>query len=310
MQFSVGLNPRAPELVDLVIENRTRIYEVYFSWGDFPNGRSSQTLDDERTPWEMLRWQEETLARLTEAGVGLNLLFNGNCYGADSQARAFFNKIGQTVDYLASRYALRSVTTTSPLIARFVHENFTNLEVRASVNMEIGTVEGMSYLADVFDGYYMKRELNRDWDAIRTLHDWAERNEKKLYMLANSGCLNFCSAHVFHDNLVSHEAEIASRDNGYQFNGVCRTYLLKEENILRLPEITNFVRPEDMALYEPYFVSAKLATRVHRAPTMVLNAYLRGRYSGDLLALLEPQHSVYPYVLENGEPMRVRKISL
>ncbi len=310
MQFSVGLNPRAPELLDCIIENRSRMYEVYFSWGDFPNGRSSQILDDERTPWEMLRWQEAALAKLTEAGVGLNLLFNGNCYGADSQARSFFNKVGQTVDYLLERYALRSVTTTSPLIAKFLHANFERLEVRASVNMEIGSVEGMAYLADYFDGYYMKRELNRDFEAIRKLHRWTEEHGKKLYMLANSGCLNFCSAHVFHDNLVSHEAEIAGRDNAYQFTGICREFLSKEENILRLPEITNFVRPEDVPLYEPYFAAAKLATRVHRAPGMVVNAYLRGRYSGDLLALLEPQHSVYPYVLENGEPMRVRKISL
>ncbi len=310
MQFSVGLNPRAPELLDCIIENRSRMYEVYFSWGDFPNGRSSQILDDERTPWEMLRWQEAALAKLTEAGVGLNLLFNGNCYGADSQARSFYNKVGQTMDYLLERYALRSVTTTSPLIAKFLHANFERLEVRASVNMEIGSVEGMAYLADYFDGYYMKRELNRDFGAIRKLHRWTEEHGKKLYMLANSGCLNFCSAHVFHDNLVSHEAEIAGRDNAYQFTGICREFLSKEENILRLPEITNFVRPEDVPLYEPYFAAAKLATRVHRAPGMVVNAYLRGRYSGDLLALLEPQHSVYPYVLENGEPMRVRKISL
>ncbi len=309
MQFSIGLNPKDPSLTACILANRHRVYEVYFSWSDFPNGRASQTRDDDLPPWEMLRRQEETLARLTEADIGLNLLFNGNCYGADSQARSLYNKIGQTVDYLLSRYSLRSVTTTSPLIAKFIHANFETLETRASVNMEIGSVEGMDYLADVFDGYYMKRELNRDFDAIRKLHSWAQGKGKKLYLLANSGCLNFCSAHTFHDNLVSHEAEIATRDNAYQFTGICREYLTKEENIRRLPEITNFVRPEDMDKYEPYFVAAKLATRIHRAPTMVVNAYLRGKYSGDLLALLEPQHGVYPYVLENGEPMRVRKIS-
>ncbi len=310
MLYSVGLNNHAQSLTDCILENRSRIYEVYFSWGDFPNGRASQTMDDNLTPWEMQRQQESQLARLTEAGVGLNLLFNGNCYGADSQSRALFQKIGQTVDYIGSRYALRSVTTTSPLIAKFIKTNFDTLEVRASVNMEIGSTEGMAYLADWFDGYYMKRELNRDFAAIEKLHAWAQNHGKKLYMLANSGCLNFCSAHTFHDNLVSHETEIAMRDNAYVFTGVCREYLSKEENIRKLPEITNFVRPEDMHLYEPYFVSAKLATRIHRAPTMVVNAYLRQKYSGDLLALLEPQHSVYPYVLENGEPMRVRKITV
>ncbi len=308
LKFSVGLGRPDPAFLECIGTNRDRIYEVYFSWGDFPNGRSSQLMDGDLPPWEMQKRQTDALETLSGWGIPLNILFNANCYGADSQSRAFFNRIGTTVDYVQSRYTLASVTTTSPLIAKFIKANFENLEVRASVNMEIGTVEGMAYLADYFDGYYMKRELNRDFDTIRILHGWAQKNSKKLYMLANSGCLNFCSAHNFHDNLVAHEAEIAARDNAYQFGGVCRDFLKKEENILRLPQITNFVRPEDMHLYDRFFTSAKLATRVHRAPAMVLNAYLRGKYSGDLLALLEPQHSVYPYVLENGEEIRVKRI--
>ncbi|MBE6561138.1 MAG: hypothetical protein E7662_08420 [Ruminococcaceae bacterium] len=309
MKFSVGLGRPDPAFLECIGANRDRIYEVYFSWGDFPNGRSSQLMDGELPPWEMQKRQTDALETLSGWKIPLNILFNANCYGAESQSRSFFNKIGTTVDYMQSHYTLASVTTTSPLIAKFIKANFEGLEVRASVNMEIGTVEGMDYLAEYFDGYYMKRELNRDFDTIRILHGWAQKNGKKLYMLANSGCLNFCSAHNFHDNLVAHEAEIAARDNAYQFSGMCRDYLKKEANILRLPEITNFVRPEDMHLYDTFFVAAKLATRVHRAPAMVLNAYLRGKYSGDLLALLEPQHSVYPYVLENGETgMRVRRI--
>ena len=47
---------------------------------------------------------------------------------------------------------MASVTTTSPLIAKFIKNNFEELEVRASVNMEIGTVQGLDYLAEYFDG--------------------------------------------------------------------------------------------------------------------------------------------------------------
>ena len=65
------------------------------------------------------------------------------------------------------------MTTTSPVLARFVKANFSNLEVRASVNMEIGTVEGMEYVAETFDAYYLKRELNRDLAAVRTIPEWA-----------------------------------------------------------------------------------------------------------------------------------------
>ena len=178
--------------------------------------------------------QRQALQRLRDEQIKLNLLFNANCYGADSQSRAFFHKIGTTMEYVAEHYGLQSVTTTSPLIAKFVHQNFEGIEVRASVNLEIGTAQGMDYLAKYFDSYYMKRELNRDFEAIANLHQWAQENGKQLFLLANSGCLNHCSAHNFHDNLVAHEAEIAKMDNAYEFKGLCREYLKQEENYKKI----------------------------------------------------------------------------
>ena len=73
-------------------------------------------------------------------------------------------------------------------------------------------------------------------------------------------------------------------------------------------EDTNFIRPEDMHRYDPYFTAAKLATRIHRNPVTVVNSYLRGKYSGNILDILEPQHNIYPYVIENGDPFRLIKI--
>ena len=308
MKFTVGLQFTNDAFLDCILENRDRIAEVYFAWGDFPNGRSNQLQNLHFTPWELQLRQMEVIQRLSDAGIGLNLLFNANCYGADSQSRAFFNKVGQTVDYISSAYGLKSVTTTSPLIAKFVKNNFEGIEVRASVNMEIGTVQGMDYHSQYFDGYYMKRELNRDFAAIEHLSAWCKDNGKKLHMLANSGCLNYCSAHNFHDNLVAHEQEIAKMDNAYNFAGICKEYLKSPEHYKSLIEDTNFVRPEDIHKYEPYFDTVKLATRVHRSPCMVLNSYVRGYYSGNILEILEPAHSIYPYVIENGEPLRLVKI--
>jgi len=309
MKYMVGLKSTDARLLECIKAHKQNIYEVYFSWGDIPNGRSSQLLNEEYTPWELQDMQRAALRELSESGIALNLLFNANCYGKDSQSRAFFHKIGTIIDHVAKNYGLQSITTTSPLIAKFVHSNFEEIEVRASVNMEIGTVQGMEYLADYFDSYYMKRELNRDFEAIRRLYTWAEDNGKKLFLLANSGCLNYCSAHNFHDNLVAHESEIAQMDNAYEFCGICREYLKDERRYQALIDNTNFVRPEDMHLYEPYFVAAKLATRTHKNPGMVVNSYMRGRYSGNILELLEPAHNIYPYVLENGSPLKLKKIN-
>ena len=308
MKFTVGLQYTDDAFLDCILENREHIAEVYFAWGDFPNGRSNQLQNAQYTPWELQQRQMQVLQRLAEGGLGMNLLFNANCYGEDSQSRAFFHRIGQTVEYIAQSYGLQSVTTASPLIAKFIQCNFPEIGVRASVNMEIGTVQGMDYLAEYFDGYYMKRELNRDLEAVETLSTWCAENGKKLHMLANSGCLNHCSAHNFHDNLVAHEHQIAKMDNAYQFGGICREYLRQESHYRALIEDTNFIRPEDIYKYEPYFETAKLATRIHRNPSMVLRSYIRGRYSGNILELLEPAHSIYPYIVENGDPLRLVKL--
>ena len=72
-------------------------------------------------------------------------------------------------DYIKNKFGLASVTTTSPLIAKFVKNNFEDLEVRASVNMEIGTVEAMEYVSCYLDSYYIKREYNRDFEKISEL---------------------------------------------------------------------------------------------------------------------------------------------
>lgn len=151
MKYMVGLKSTDKNLLKSIVENKEHIYEVYFSWGDIPNGRTSQLESQDYTAWEMQDMQRIALAELSKEGVALNLLFNANCYGKDSQSRAFFHKIGTIIDYVGTTYGLQSITTTSPLIAKFVHQNFEHLEVRASVNMEIGTVQGMDYLAEYFD---------------------------------------------------------------------------------------------------------------------------------------------------------------
>ena len=280
MKFSAGYQADTA-WIDALIARRDALCDVYFAFGAMPSGRMA-VADEER--------QLEDLGRLADAGISLHLLFNANCYGAKAQSRKLFDEIGGTIERFADG-ALAGVTTTSPLIARFVKDNFPDLETRASVNMEIGTEEGMEYLADVFDGFYLKRELNRDIDAVRKVKEWCDRNGKKLYILANSGCLNYCSSHVFHDNLVAHEAEIAREDNGYAYRGTCWTWLANAENRAKWMGRTNWIAPEDVTKYEGLCAAMKLATRVNAHPVRILESYATGSHVGDIKGLLEPDHS-------------------
>ena len=301
MKYSVGYKiEKNTSFTDEIIRCKSSIAEVYFSYGDFANGRSRIKLEGVADIHAQMK-QETDLARLSESGIALNVLFNAMCYGKDSLSRAFFEKIGDTLQHLGESYGVRSVTTTSPIIAKFIKENFSGTEVRASVNMSVGSVEGMEYISDVFDSFYLKRELNHDFNAIKELKHYCDENGKRLYALANSGCLDNCSAHVFHDSLVAHEEEIAVMDNGYVFEGVCRKFI-KRTGAEGFLSHTSFIRPEDVHYYEEIFPFLKLATRVSAHPLRTLRAYIKESFSGNAACLLEPDHSgmMYPRIVENS----------
>ncbi|MDO4573723.1 MAG: hypothetical protein Q4D98_00755 [Planctomycetia bacterium] len=293
-KFLIGWQPDE-RLADAVFRHADMVAEIYFPWEHFPSGRGVVRGRD------VQRRLELDLSRFADAGLGMNLLLNGNCYGRHALSRVFFQDVGDTVTQLLERVGLRSVTTTSPLIAKFLKRNFPTLEVRASVNMEIGNPTAMAYLTELFDGFYLKREFNRDFDRIREVRKWCDEQGKKLYLLANSGCLNFCPARAFHDNLVAHEHEIVAMDNAFAFRGLCHEFLSHAENRRKILQITNFIRPEDLAAYVPFFDGIKLATRTNRNPAAVVEAYATGHFSGNVLDLTEPAHSgsFYPLILDN-----------
>lgn len=280
---------------------RSQVLEVYFSWGTMPSGRGRTVLHSQMLPHEAQARQLADLQHLASLGISTNLLLNANCYGADSLSRKFLLETGDLVDYLTDAVHTRSITTTSPVLAHFLKENFPDLEIRASVNMEIGTIAAMEYLAEDFDSFYCKRELNRDLPQMQRMKQWCDSHGKKLFMLANSGCLNFCSARQFHDNLVAHEQEIARMDNGAAFQSACHHFLEEETHRQKLLSHMNCVRPEDMHLFSSLVSGAKLATRVSPRPEQIVRAYMTGSFSGNFLDLTEPSHAAafLPAILDN-----------
>ena len=304
MKWLVGYQlSEQDDFLQEILRQKDSIREVYFSWGTLPNGRHAAAAHAQLTEWEAQRRTEEDLTTLARAGLQFNLLLNGNCYGARSLARSFLLEICDLIDEIGSRFGLQSITTTSPVLANVIKKNFPALEIRATGNMEIGSIAGMEYLAETFDSFYIARERNRDLPTLHLLRDWCRKNNKGTYLLANSGCLNHCSARQFHDNLVAHEREIAQMNNGAEFHGICKDYLRSAPDKSVLLRRLNFIRPEDISLYEDLADGVKLATRVHRTPAQVLRAYAQGHFSGNLLDLFEPDHAeaFYPYVLENAK---------
>ena len=162
----------------------------------------------------------------------------------------------------------------------------------AAINGDVVvTPEGIEYLLDDFDSFYLKREYNYNKEVILRMRDFCRSKGKKLYILANSGCLNFCSARTFHDNLVAHQHELPEAGERLPFHGVCTRYLKYGWNRENLLAKTNFIRPEDVHLYEDLCDGMKLATRTNFNPLAIVHGYFNGKFRGNLLDLTEPAHS-------------------
>lgn len=288
-------------IVDIVRDFREHIEEVYFPWVDVPTCRASLTNQRGYVNWKGQERLERDIKELRQLGVKLDILFNANCYGKYSVSRYLANRICSILEHLSEVVGgVDIVTTTSPAVAHIVKQNFKNIIVRASVNMRIGTVKGMQYLAHLFDEFHIQREFNRNFERITELKEWADQKSKKLILLANSGCLNFCSGQIFHDNLVAHEIEIDETVNIPEWTHVCWNYYKDKQNWAAVLQ-GSWIRPEDIHHYERYFFVVKLAARMHAHPRMVVQAYTERKFYGNLLDLLEPGFSpaFSPYILDN-----------
>lgn len=305
MKFAVGFqlyDLGEEPFSEIVRTYQERISEVFFAWQDTPSGRSGIATRHGYTDWTAQSRTEEELRAIKDMGIKLDILFNGNCYGEYALSEKLANNVISILRHLEETVGgVEIVTTASPAIAHTVKKHFPNMEVRASVNMKIGTVKGMEYLSGLFDSFHVQRDYNRDLDHLRMLKQWADGAGKKLVMLANSGCFIHCSGQIFHDNLVAHEAQICEVANLKDFTPyVCWNALKNRENWPMLLQNT-WVRPEDLHHYEDLFDTVKLATRMHARPGMVIDAYCRGKFYGNTLDLCEPGfgRAIAPYIINN-----------
>lgn len=304
MKFAIGYQlPEEDEesFVSIVTDFRECIDEVYFAWVAMPSGRAPLGILNGFADWRAQEQMEADLKAIKRMGIKLDLLLNASCYGRYGYSRYLVNFVRSLIEHLLENIGLDVVTTMSPLIAETVKKHFPEIDVRASVNMRLGTVKALEYVADMFDSYYIQREYNRDLERIAELKEWCNANGKHIYMLANSGCLNFCSVQTFHDNLVAHEQEVTQTINvAADAPALCWKYYRNRGNWVGVLQ-NSWVRPEDVHHYEPYFSAMKLATRMHANPRMVVRAYCEGKFVGNLLDLLEPGHGPVfaPYIIDN-----------
>ncbi len=305
MKFAVGfqLYEDGEELFSsIVADYRDHISEVFFPWLDIPTGRAGIATIHGHTDWTAQARLEEELCKIKSMGIKLDLLLNSNCYGEYSMSEKLANTVISVIEHLEIAVdGVDIITTASLAVAHTVKRHFPHIEIRASVNMRIGTVKGMQYVSHLFDSFHVQRELNRNLNHLKKLKAWADANGKKLILLANSGCFANCSGQTFHDNLVSHEAQVCEVNNIKSFSPYVCWHALKDQNNWIMLLQNTWIRPEDLHNYEELFDMVKLATRTHALPGLVIGAYARGYHYGNTLDLFEPGFgpAISPCIIDN-----------
>ena len=89
----------------------------------------------------------------------------------------------------------------------------------------------MEKLFDLFDGFYLMREYNYNLLHIAKLRRDLDAVGKKLYLLANSGCMSYCPGQTFHDNLVAHEDEVGKQGILLDLSLMCAGVIIKKKKI-------------------------------------------------------------------------------
>ncbi len=294
--FSIGykLPDERDSTCEIVSDYSDCLSEVYFALPGAASGRATLPADAETRA--LFR---EEIREIRKKGVGLVLLLNAACYGTDAVSVQLGREVVKDVESFGG--GLKAVTTTSPFIAGVLKRAFPELGIRASVNMSIGTVKAMEYLSDSFDGFYIRRDIQRNIGRVREIRGYCDENGKTLHMLANSGCLYDCPFQTFHDNAVAHGSGIEKKENvPARYPAACWRFFSERPNRHKVLQNT-WIRPEDIHRYFPFFDTVKLATRMHCNPRMVLEAYSSGRHYGNLLDLMEPSYSPLfaPGIIDN-----------
>ena len=103
MKFAVGFQLFGAKDVpfsELIEPYKDSISEVFFPWQDIPTGRSAAATRHGTTDWTAQARTEEELKKLKTMGLKLDLLFNGNCYGAYSLSEKLSNTVCSIIDHL------------------------------------------------------------------------------------------------------------------------------------------------------------------------------------------------------------------
>jgi collagenase-like PrtC family protease len=172
------------------------------------------------------------------------------------------------------------------------------LEALPSVNTHIDNPRKLRVCLDAIEhaGFrrpsqiILDRALNRQPNRLKAMADAIGEHYPGMAigLLANEGCLPHCPFKAAHDAHMALGNMGLTRENTYGLNadlGCLRVFRDRPDRIFQSP----FIRPEDVNRYAPTIDYVKIGGRTLGTGFLknTINAYIHGRYGGNLLALMD-----------------------
>ncbi|WP_456481702.1 U32 family peptidase [Methanopyrus sp.] len=274
--FSVP-SPGDPDLTDRLLRSlpTDRIETVYFGLPAVGTGRAT-----------IVHVDTDTAAELAEVchsySVEPEVVINPLCTADVVRSRGSFAEFERTLDDLDDAGIERLVLSDPLMIHAAMERGF---RVSVSCVAEVNTPERARYFQEMgVEEITLDTNVNRRLDVIEAI---ASETSVRLRVIVNEGCLPDCPYRIAHFCLFSHATRPGEEVAEDPYFVRCISERVNDPTlIIKSP----FVRPEDLSIYTDLGVRTfKIAGRANSIAWIrrVVRAYLRGRYDGNLLDILD-----------------------
>ena len=270
-----------------------KIYEVYGSTAEnsFLTARSEYRLPDiDRKSFE------KYIANIHEAGLQFNYTMNASYIGGLKEIYEKETLIKEYIKYLIN-IGVDTITVTLPIIAQFIRE------VDSHIGIEVSTIAHLDSVAQIqmwYEKYAVTKVCNnvmknREIAFLRNAAKYCKKNKIVLTLIANEFCNNGTNTAVdcaggciYREHCYSLQSKGYTKEELKNMHGYPMTICSDSR---RHPVVwlkSNFIRPEDMKLYNPLGINHfKITGRTASILYMkkVIRAYSEQSWDGSLVEL-------------------------
>lgn len=231
-------------------------------------------------------------------GMEFSYTLNPACFGNLEFSRQGMEQISDLLSQLHD-IGIESLTVTSPSLIEMVKSSLLPFTIKGSAICEINSPGKAKFYKDLgLERIVVDPDITRNF---RILQNICQEFGPGVEIIINNICYKNCAYKMFHYN---HEAHCTSDNKeqtikDYYFN---RCSMQKSEHVRNLIKL-NWIRPEDMALYERVGITHYKIQGRQNVLTgdliQTLESYFNEHFEGnlfDLITLFAPYNSFQPFI--------------